>query len=125
AARSTCPRSSTGTLYAALNTYATLDQVVNNIIAPASIYENIGPVGHYLEVDLQGTSPNLRGIGATVETVAGGHRQYLYQSPYRGYLSTVDDRLHFGLGTATRVDTLVVTWPDGGLQVLIDVPGHP
>ena len=116
------PGFSYGAAYADLNNDGKLDLVVNNIDAPASIYENIGPVGHYLEVDLQGTSPNLRGIGATVEALAGGHRQYLYQSPYRGYLSTVDDRLHFGLGTATRVDTLVVTWPDGRSQVLTDLP---
>src|SRR6266566_2176125 len=116
------PGFSYGAAYADLNNDGKLDLVVNNIDAPASIYENIGPVGHYLEVDLQGTSPNLRGIGATVEAVAGGHSQYLYQSPYRGYLSTVDDRLHFGLGTATRVDTLVVTWPDGRTQILTDVP---
>jgi hypothetical protein len=49
---------------------------------------------------------------------AGGQRQYLYHSPYRGFMSTMDDREHFGLGTATRVDSLIVTWPDGRGQTL-------
>ncbi len=52
---------------------------------------------------------------------AGGQKQYLYQSPYRGYMSTMDDRAHFGLGAATRVDSLEVIWPDGRRQLLTDL----
>jgi hypothetical protein len=119
----TQPGFSYGAAYADLNNDGKLDLVVNNINAPASIYENVGTTeGHYLEVELRGDSPNLRGIGTTVEAIAGGRRQYLYQSPYRGYLSTVDDRLHFGFGSATRIDTLRVTWPDRRTQVLTGVP---
>src|SRR5262249_29017382 len=51
----------------------------------------------------------------------GGGRQYLYHSPYRGFMSTMDDREHFGLGTATRVDSLIVNWPDGRSQVLTNL----
>jgi hypothetical protein len=118
------PGFSYGAAYADLNNDGRLDLVVNNIDAPASIYENVAPkddAHHYLQIKLEGESPNRRGIGSTLILTAGGQKQYLYQSPYRGYMSTVDDRPHFGLGTATRVDSLRVVWPDGRVQTLSDV----
>src|SRR5207302_6930044 len=118
------PGFSSGAAYADLNNDGRLDLVTNNIDAPASIYENVQAdtaTHHYLQVILRGQPPNIRGIGASVVAQAGAIKQYLYQSPYRGYMSTVDDRLHFGLGAATRVDTLTVRWPDGRSQVLTDV----
>jgi hypothetical protein len=114
-----------GVAYADLNNDGTLDLVVNNIDAPASIYQNVAPspgAAHFLGVELQGASPNLRGIGATLTIVSAGQRQYLYHSPYRGYMSTMETPLHVGLGAAARVDTLLVTWPDGRSQVLTDLP---
>src|SRR5690606_32605282 len=57
-----------------------------------------------------------------VTLTAGGRRQYVDHTPYRGYMSTVDDRVHFGLGRAERVDTLEVVWPDGRIQRLVDLP---
>src|SRR5439155_9329208 len=50
-----------------------------------------------------------------------GQKQYLYHSPYRGYMSTMDDREHFGVGRAKRVDSLEVIWPDGRFQLLTDL----
>jgi len=119
------PGFSYGAAYADLNNDGRLDLVVNSIDAPASIYQNVQRAGennHYLTIALQGDSPNLRGIGATLILTAGGKRQHIYQTPYRGYLSTVDDRAHFGLGAATRADSLVIIWPDGRSQVLTDLP---
>src|SRR3989440_2033318 len=109
-----------GAAYADLNNDGKLDLVVNRINAAASIYENAQPkddAHHYLEIALQGESPNARGIGSSLILTAGGHKQYLYHSPYRGYMSTMDDREHFGLGGAKRVDSLEVTWPDGRYQL--------
>src|SRR5437762_6865345 len=118
------PGFSYGAAYADLNNDGKLDLVVNNIDGPASIYENIQPADdahHYLQVKLAGESPNRRGIGAQLILTAGGQKQYLYHSPYRGYMSTMDDREHFGLGRARRVDSLEVTWPDGRSQLLTDL----
>jgi len=115
------PSFSYGAAYADLDNDGRLDLVVNNMDAPAFIYENVQPKDdfhHYLAIRLEGDTPNRRGIGAKLILSAGGQRQYLYQSPYRGYASTMDDRLHFGLGRSTRVDSLQVIWPDGRYQLL-------
>ncbi|MGH2348716.1 MAG: VCBS repeat-containing protein, partial [bacterium] len=113
-----------GAAQADLNNDGRLDLVVNNLNGPASIYQNVPPRGdstHYVQVALHGDLPNRGGIGATLILTAGGQTQYIYHSPYRGYLSTMDDREHFGLNRATRVDSLRVIWPDGRSQLLTDL----
>jgi enediyne biosynthesis protein E4 len=115
------PGFSYGAAYADLNNDGRLDLVVNNIDGPASIYENVQPLDdahHYLQIKLDGDPPNKRGIGSTLILTAGGQKQYLYHSPTRGYMSAMDDREHFGLGRAKRVDSLEVIWPDGRYQLL-------
>ena len=115
-----------GAAYADLNNDGKLDLVVNNINGPAFIYQNVAPTDdghHFLEVRLQGEPPRERtgGIGAQLVVTAGGIKQYVYYSPYRGYMSTMDDRAHFGIGRARRVDSLEVDWPDGRHQVLTNL----
>ena len=110
-----------GAAYADLDNDGRLDLVVNNIDGPAFIYHNVLPnddAHHFLRVRLDGESPNRRGIGTTLTLVGAGQHQQLYQSPYRGFMSSVDDRLHFGLGRATTIDSLTVVWPDGCFQLL-------
>jgi len=118
------PSFSYGAAYADLDNDGRLDLVVNNIDASAFIYENVQPkddAHHYLGIKLEGESPNKRGIGSKLILTAGGQKQYIYHSPYRGYMSTMDDREHFGLGHAGRVDSLEVVWPDGRSQLLTDL----
>jgi hypothetical protein len=118
------PGFSYGAAHGDLNNDGRLDIVVNNIDAPAFIYENVQPVEdttHYLQIVLEGEHPNRRGIGSKLTLVAPGQEQYIYHTPYRGYASTMDDRVHFGLGSASRVDSLEVIWPDGRYQLLTDL----
>ena len=110
-----------GAAYADLNNDGRLDLVINNIDAPASVYENVRPgdgASHYLQIELRGDTPNGMGIGSHLILTAGGQRQYIYHVPSRGYMSTMDHRVHFGLGVAERVDSLEVIWPDGRYQLL-------
>jgi len=113
-----------GAVYADLNNNGKLDLIINNINEPASIYENIGlrdQQNQFLKVRLSGNYPNRLGIGSELVLTTRGSRQYLYQSPYRGYQSSVDHILHFGLGSSSTIDSLEVYWPDGRYQLLLNV----
>jgi len=129
------PLFSNGATYADLDNDGDLDIVVNNINDPAFVYANrtveqqtggTNPAGstHYLRVKLVGEAGNPAGFGASVSLRYGSNgerRQVAEQSPYRGYKSTVEPILHFGLGAAERVDTVRVRWPDGRVSVLTNV----
>lgn len=118
------PGFSYGAAHADLDNDGRLDIVINNIDAPAFIYHNVQPTDdtyHYLQIELHGEYPNNRGLGSKLILMAGGQKQYIYHTPYRGYMSSMDDRIHFGLGDAQRVDSLEVVWPDGRYQLLTDL----
>ncbi|HXM37479.1 MAG TPA: VCBS repeat-containing protein [Gemmatimonadales bacterium] len=118
------PGFSNGAAYVDLNNDGALDLVVNNVNAPAAIYQNRARErndNHYLQVILRGAGANTAGIGAKIMIVSQGKRQLLEQMPTRGFESAVDPRPHFGLGAATRVDSLTVVWPDRRFQVLTNV----
>lgn len=113
-----------GSAFADLDGDGDLDLVVSHLDGVAALYENRlerMEERHFLRVDLRGPRGNRNGLGAKVIAHAGGRRQYVENFPYRGYKSTVDAVPHFGLGTATRVDSLEVVWPDGSYQVLRDL----
>jgi len=115
------PGYSYGAAYADLNNNGRLDIVINNINDTAQIFENRGlesDTTNYLQVKLQGNYPNSRGLGSTLILRNNGNKQLIYHTPFRGYMSSMDDRVHFGLGNETQVDTLEVFWPDGSYQLL-------
>ena len=117
------PSFSYGAAYADLDNDGRLDLVVNNIDAPAFIYHNIAPhddTHHYLAITLEGESPQ-GAIGSTLILTTAGQKQYVYHNPYRGFMSTMDSRVYFGLGRARRVDSLEVEWPDGRHQLVTNL----
>ncbi|MGH2829577.1 MAG: VCBS repeat-containing protein [Actinomycetota bacterium] len=118
------PGFSNGAVYVDLNNSGALDLVVSDINAPAAIYRNRAREitrHHYLTVRLRGSGANTAGIGAKVVITHGSTRQMLEQMLTRGFQSSVDPRLHFGLGPSARIDSLIVIWPDHRYQVLTDL----
>lgn len=118
------PGFSNGAVYVDLNNSGALDLVVNNVNGPASIYRNRAREvngSHYLTIQLRGEGANTGGIGAKVIVRHDATTQTMEQMPTRGFQSSVDPRLHFGLGASARIDTLTVIWPDRRSQTLTGV----
>jgi enediyne biosynthesis protein E4 len=118
------PGFSYGAAYADLNNNGRLDLVINNMNSPAQIYQNMGiddNPSNYLQIKLEGEYPNLRGTGSKLVIKSNGQNQYIYHTPYRGYMSTMDDRIHFGLSDVETIDSLEILWPDGRSEVLTDL----
>ncbi len=117
----TKPTYSNGAAYADLDNDGDLDLVINNIDDPAGLYKNtVTNSAHknYLRFTFKGAAPNLQGLGSQVELFYQGQYQKQFYTPTRGYLSTVEQALHFGLGNTTQIDSAKVTWPDGKTQLL-------
>jgi hypothetical protein len=111
-------------VYVDLNNTGSLDLVVNQVNALAAIYRNRTSEidkRHYLRVALKGEGANTAGIGAKVTIWQADAQQVLEQLPTRGFQSSVDPRLHFGLGDSNHIDSLVVVWPDRRSQSLTQV----
>ncbi len=123
----TVPSFSNGTAFADLDNDGDLDVVMNNINDEAFVYENMleqSPDRNHLRVVLTGPPGNRAGLQATVRLRYQGQQQYHHHTVYRGYKSTVENTVHFGLGAHASVDSVEVTWPDGRYQLLTDVPAN-
>lgn len=92
-----------------------LDLVVNNLDGESDLYENVvNNKNNHLRIKLEGPEKNVDGIGAKVSVYYEGKlQQFFQQKLVRGYLSTNEPAVHFGLGKTAKVDSVVVVWPDG------------
>lgn len=121
------PSYSTGAAFADLNNDGDLDLVISNIDGEAFVFENRSeslPDRNFLRVALEGPPGDVDGYGAKLMIRYGAEVQYDDYSPYRGYKSSVEQVVHFGLGAVTRVDSLAIEWPDGSSQVLRDIAAN-
>lgn len=114
------PSFSTGAAYADLDQDGDLDLVVNNIDAPAFVFENQGTKGPYLRVQLKGKGKNKFAWGAKVRVMDGNTTQFQQQYPICGYQSSVEPVLHFGLSSDALI-TIQVEWTDGQVSTLDNV----
>ncbi len=123
------PSFSMGAVYADLDNDGDLDYVVNNMNDSALIYrnrvvENKLANTNWLFVDFKGSKENVNGLGAIIEIYYHGQQQMWENSPYRGYLSSVQMGVHFGLGEVEVLDSVRIEWPEGKEQLLYNISAN-
>ena len=111
---------SNGAAYADLDNDGDLELIVNNIDEKA-LYKNNAReknLGNFLKIEFKGTPKNKMGIGSIVTLWHGGKMQMAELTLSRGYQSSVEPILYFGLARHEKIDSLCVKWPDGKIQYL-------
>ena len=111
---------SNGVVFSDLDNDGDLDLVINNLEDTASVYENNQASGNYLDLSLVGKNKNLP-IGSKVHLYIGDQYQMQEYNLTRGYMSSVSPRIHFGVGSARKIDKIKIVWPDNKESIMENV----
>jgi hypothetical protein len=116
------PRVSRGLAVGDLFNDGNMDLVVEDLTGSPMVLRNHGiPGRHWVSFELAGTKSNRMAIGARLKLVAGGMTQTAEIHSGGSYLSQSDVRVHFGLGSATKIDSLEIRWPSGQVDTIKDL----
>jgi hypothetical protein len=111
-----------GSAYADIDGDGDLDVVLTANGGPARLFRNDGGnTNHWLRIELRGTTSNRSAIGAKVRLESGGKVQQRQLFPAKGYLSSVEFPLTFGLGPDDKADKVTIAWPSGETTELKDL----
>lgn len=112
------PSFSNGAAFVDLDDDGDLDYVVNNINDPAFVFQNhlknTEQKNNYVRLELKGSRLNPQGLGTKILlTLPNGNQLYQEQQVVRGYMSSIDEVMHFGVGEVSEITSIQVIWPDG------------
>nr|MBA2330231.1 CRTAC1 family protein [Flavisolibacter sp.] len=113
-----------GAAYADFDNDGNIDIVINSIDAPATVLKNKAPKKNFISLAFQGIGMNTTGIGAKAYIFQKGKLQYQQLMLTRGFQSSSDTKLHFGLASENNIDSLLVVWPDQSFQLLKNIKGN-
>ena len=122
------PNFSNGAAYGDLDNDGDLDLVINKVNDVASVFRNEANQqlrNHYLKFELTGVDKNTFAFGTKITATNKGKSFYVEQMPIRGFESSMDPRPNLGLGEIDTVEQILIEWPDGKGELLIDVPDKP
>lgn len=115
---------SNGVAYADFDNDGDLDLVLNNQMDTAGIYKNNQKDTNYISIKLLGEDKNPDAIGANVKVYTKDAQQSRDMYMVRGFQSSVTQRLHFGLGNITTIDSILVEWPQGKSSTLKNIESN-
>jgi len=117
------PGFSNGMAYADLDMDGDLDLVINNLSKPASIYENTGVSGNnYIRFKLEGDAKNPFALNTKIKLTSASGIQFQELTLTKGYLSSSEPIVHFGVGQQKTIDEITISWPNGKQTILRDLP---
>ena len=99
-----------------------VEVLINNQNGPPTLLRQTArPANHWITLTLAGTRSNGSALGAKVRVTAGALVQTDEVRSGGSYLSQNDVRVHFGLGKATKIDSLEIRWPSGKVETIKDL----
>lgn len=97
----------------------------NHNTFPFQVYQNNETnSNNYLKVSLQGAISNLDGIGSLVEMWINGNKYIRYKHCGQAMMGQASSKLHFGMGTATQADSVIIKWPSGNVNKFYNVAAN-
>lgn len=111
-----------GASYADLDNDGNLDMVINAMNAPAVILKNKLPFKNSIDLVFKGNDKNTNGIGVKAWIYTKGRMQYQQLMSTRGFQSSCDTKLHFGLDSIRYIDSMLIVWPNQKYQWFKNTP---